>query len=219
MPLTFQQALLQADAQARSTLVPDLHDRLSCAVALVQDGRVFQATDGTWQVDSTSREGLTYTVNGSCPCDDHHYNAPRWCKHQLPVALSKRAIQLMAAPAAPVVPVVAPAALASPAVPLPEARSSANVRLHVHGHEVQVTLRDHDEEALLARLEHLLQRYPAPQSPVRQSGSHNAPLQGEREGWCRIHQVQMKENRKDGRMWYSHKTDQGWCKGKGVRHG
>src|SRR4029450_8120458 len=165
------------------------------------------------------RAGLTYPLNGSCPCDDHHYNAPRCCKHHLAVALSKRAIQLMAAPAAPVVPVVAPAALASPAVPLPEARSSANVRLHVHGHEVQVTLRDHDEEALLARLEHLLQRYPAPQSPVRQSGSHNAPLQGEREGWCRIHQVQMKENRKDGRMWYSHKTDQGWCKGKGVRHG
>jgi hypothetical protein len=55
---TFSEALIQAEAQARSTLAPELHERLSAAVALVTDGAVFQTTDGTWQVDSSSREGL-----------------------------------------------------------------------------------------------------------------------------------------------------------------
>lgn len=36
--LTFTQALMQAEAQARSTLAPELHERLSAAVALVQAG-------------------------------------------------------------------------------------------------------------------------------------------------------------------------------------
>jgi hypothetical protein len=98
--LTFAQALTQAEAQARSTLAPELHERLRCAVALVQDGRVFQGTDGTWQVDSTSREGFTYTVNGTCSCEDAHYNHPPQglCKHRLAMFLSQRALSLMEQP-------------------------------------------------------------------------------------------------------------------------
>ena len=69
--LTFTQALTQAEAQARSTLAPALHERLSAAVALVQDGRVFQANDGSWQVDSASNEGKKHTVNGTCDCALH----------------------------------------------------------------------------------------------------------------------------------------------------
>jgi hypothetical protein len=35
------------------------------------------------------------------------------------------------------------------------------------------------------------------------------------EGWCVRHAVQMKLNHgKDGRQWYSHKTAEGWCKGR-----
>ena len=31
---------------------------------------------------------------------------------------------------------------------------------------------------------------------------------------CPVHGVPMKQNHgKDGRTWYSHKTDAGWCKG------
>jgi hypothetical protein len=70
-PLSFTQALLQAEAQARSSLDVALHERLSAAMALVTDGRVFQTSDGTWQVDSASSEGLTYTVNGTCDCALH----------------------------------------------------------------------------------------------------------------------------------------------------
>jgi hypothetical protein len=231
--LTFHQALAQAEAQARSTLAPALHERLSCAVSLVKDGRVFQASDGTWQVDSTSRAGLVYSVNGTCACDDVHYNRPPkdLCKHRLAMFLSQRVLTLMRQPPQPVVPEgveLAPPPVEPPvepwpdndaeelpaapgdapaAAPLPEAPSSANVRLQIQGYEVQVTLRDHREEALLARLARLLQQYPAPQTPAR------AQEQGE--DWCSKHQVTMQHNTKNGRQWYSHKTAEGqWCKGK-----
>ena len=105
--LTFHQALLQAEAQARSTLDSALHERLSAAVALVKDGRVFQTSTGDWQVESSSREGLVYTVNGVCPCDDHHYNHPPkgLCKHRLAMFLSQRVVTLMRTPPQPVVPI------------------------------------------------------------------------------------------------------------------
>jgi hypothetical protein len=97
--LTFTQALTQAEAQARSTLPVELHERLSAAVALVTQGRVFQTTDGTWQVDSSSQEGLTYAVNGTCACRDAHYNHPPrgLCKHRLGMYLSQRVADLDAA--------------------------------------------------------------------------------------------------------------------------
>ena len=44
--LTFHQALMQAEAQARSTLDVALHERLSAATALVKNGHVFQGSDG-----------------------------------------------------------------------------------------------------------------------------------------------------------------------------
>jgi hypothetical protein len=106
--LTFAQALLQAEAMARSTLPTELHERLSAAVALVKAGRVFQDSTGSWQVDSASREGITYSVNGSCTCDDAHYNKPAYCKHRLAMFLSQRVMSLMAVPAASVVPQAPP---------------------------------------------------------------------------------------------------------------
>jgi hypothetical protein len=33
-------------------------------------------------------------------------------------------------------------------------------------------------------------------------------------GWCAIHNTAMQENAKDGRTWWSHKTAEGWCKGR-----
>ena len=102
--LTFHAALLQAEAQARRTLDAALHERLSAAVALVKTGRTFQASDGTWQVESTSQVGRVYGVNGTCSCDDVHYNKPRWCKHQLAMYVSQRVLTLMRQPSAPVVP-------------------------------------------------------------------------------------------------------------------
>ena len=76
------------------------------------------------------------------------------------------------------------------------------------GRLVRWTLRDSDEDRLAKRLEALLARYPAPEAP--------ASPQGQGEGWCAVHNVQMRWNEgKAGRKgWYSHKTQDGWCKGK-----
>src|SRR5262245_8323061 len=93
--LTFTHALERAELAARQSLPAALHERLSAAVSLVKDGRVFQASDGSWQVDSTTSEGLTYSVNGSCTCDDHHYNKPAYCKHQLAMHLARKVKALM----------------------------------------------------------------------------------------------------------------------------
>jgi hypothetical protein len=74
---------------------------------------------------------------------------------------------------------------------------------------VQVTLRDNDEQRLLARLEALLQRFPAEEEP---EGEQARP-----EGWCSKHGVQMKLRNGEHGSWWSHKTPQGWCKGKLCR--
>ena len=95
----------------------------------------------------------------------------------------------------------------APTAPLPEAPASVNVHLDLAGRQVQLTLRDSDEGRLLARLDAVLQRFPLVATPT----SAQAPAA---EGWCRTHGVQMRQNHKDGRTWYSHKTAEGWCKGR-----
>jgi len=37
--------------------------------------------------------------------------------------------------------------------------------------------------------------------------------------WCPIHKVKMKRRKKDGQVWYSHKTKDGWCRGEAPRKG
>jgi hypothetical protein len=93
---------------------------------------------------------------------------------------------------------------------LPEAPASANCHVTIAGRQVQVTLRDTDETRLLDRLTALLAQY-----PIETPATTSAP-----EGWCQVHQVQMRRNEKDGRSWYSHPAPEGgWCKGKGKGQG
>jgi hypothetical protein len=82
-----------------------------------------------------------------------------------------------------------------------------NVHLELAGRQVQLTMRDSDEGRLLARLDAVLQRFPL----VVTHTSTQAPAV---EGWCSKHGVQMRQNHKDGRSWWSHKTADGWCKGR-----
>jgi hypothetical protein len=79
-----------------------------------------------------------------------------------------------------------------------------NVVLELSGRRVQLTLRDTDEWKLLARLAEVLERFP--QTPAQPPSQE--------QGWCAIHQVPMKQTTKNGRSWYSHRTEQGWCKGR-----
>ena len=78
----------------------------------------------------------------------------------------------------------------------------------------------HDEARLAARLEALLARYPVPQAAtpaqLLSPQQHNALAQHKAiTGYCAVHQVQMQENEKAGRRWWSHRTPEGqWCKGR-----
>jgi hypothetical protein len=112
--------------------------------------------------------------------------------------LQRKTLALMAQPAPAPEPALHVAATAAPiaATPavlttLPDAPASVNVRVTIQGRECQITLRDTDEGRLLARLETLLQRYPAPvQAPpaATEDGprcpDHGKMKQGKRGWYC-----------------------------------
>jgi len=88
-----------------------------------------------------------------------------------------------------------------------------NCHILVEGRQVQVTLRDTDEQRLLARLAAVLRQYPDVPSRSDKKGITSAGETSEK-GWCEIHACTMKQTTKDGRSWFSHKTADGWCKGR-----
>ena len=177
-----------------------------CIRDSVLSGGVFVEEDGSTQVRCTHG---WYSVNGHCPCPDHARALDGYCKHRLAKALYRRASELLweAPPAVSTALAAVPAASQPTPAPLPEAPASVNVHLELAGRQVQLTLRDSDEGRLLERLEAVLQRFPLVVKPT--------DTQARPDGWCARHGVQMKLNHgKDGRQWYSHKTADGWCKGR-----
>jgi hypothetical protein len=121
----------------------------------------------------------------------------------------------------------------------PEAKASWNVRyLSPEGYECMLTLRAENGSELLERascaLAYLLANACIPSTYYRngaRSAGSNANEQKKSEetsnvngndknnsslSWCPIHQVEMKAWSKDGRTWFSHKIDGGWCRGKQI---
>ena len=201
----FADAVHQVSQVAHAKLPASLHGRLERATALVLSGGVFVEEDGSTQVRCTHG---WYSVNGHCPCPDHARALDGYCKHRLAKALYRRASELLweAPPAVSTALAAVPAASQPTPAPLPEAPASVNVHLELAGRQVQLTLRDSDEGRLLERLEAVLQRFPLVVTPT--------DTQARPEGWCAKHGVQMHHNHKEGRSWWSHKTAEGWCKGK-----
>ena len=154
----FREAVATVAAQARAAL-PDCTGRIDKAVALVLAGDVAVHPDGTATVGSQTST-RTYTVNGSCTCTDYE-NAPEGrCKHRLARWIHKKATTLATAQMQALdTPRTEgetwveqarnhPALVAGTPLALPEAPASINVRLVLHGREVQITLRDQDETRL-----------------------------------------------------------------------
>jgi hypothetical protein len=91
--------------------------------------------------------------------------------------------------------------------PLPEAAFSLTLKGRVGGVDALLTVRgmtSADFHANLAAVRGLMD-VPPP------------PPQGQDAGWCAKHQTAMQRNDKHGRQWYSHKVQDGWCKGKLCR--
>jgi hypothetical protein len=195
----FREMVATVAAKAKAILPEQTNGRVESACKLVLQGDVEPQADGTIWVGS-SDPARVYTLEGTkCTCTDFSQGkAPQgWCKHRIAAGIAKRVGEMLVALPAP--------PIAAPTTPLPEAPASCNVYVTISGHKVQVTLRDSDEGRMLDRLQVLLDRYPA-----------LAPATDDTRQ-CPVHQVPMRQTTKDGRSWYSHRTDQGWCKGKGVQ--
>ena len=111
-----------------------------------------------------------------------------------------------------------------------EAAASWNTRyLTPDGFVCQLTLRGETGKDLLERANSALAYLRAsgfiPVDSYRPSNSIlKPPSNGNGNGsgkepdhspdWCPIHNCQMKKYEKNGKSWYSHKTDSGWCRGK-----
>ena len=205
---TFTDAL-QAEVATLQAQHPILAGALDKAFTLVSGGHVFPLDDGrTAHVRSQSDPHVSHLVNGTCTCKATQFHAAP-CAHRLAFRVYQRTVErLTVAPEEEErwEPVADPEPVTQP-LALPEAPASINVRVTIAGREVQWTLRDTDESRLATRLEALLARYPVP-TPT----SPPASTQGK--DWCQQHGIAMQENHKDGRTWWSHKTTDGWCKGR-----
>jgi hypothetical protein len=146
-------------ASTTLTKIPALNGRVSKAVKLALLDDVVLNSDGSATVASLSDATKTYTVrHGECSCRDWSQAPQNLCCHRLSAGFLRQIQRLLPADAAPV----------PETAPLPEARASVNCRALFHGFELQFTMRDHDENALLARLSSLLQRPDITPAPTPQ---------------------------------------------------
>jgi hypothetical protein len=105
---------------------------------------------------------------------------------------------------------------------LPEAPASINFKgVTSKGWDVMFTLRDADELILLDRFGKFVKvleddYHVSPKGkPNGNSNPEPTPDIPENDpSWCKIHDEQMKQWEKEGRVWYSHKVGDDWCKGK-----
>ena len=192
---------------------------MDSAVKIVLAGDVELLADGTAKVASQSNGTTTYhVVNGECSCKDFTKAPHSFCKHRLSAAIARRAQELTKAkladtndhaevPSQPVQP-------DAPTLPLPEAPVSITLKATLHGHEVMVTLRGVDFASVKAQVEQASEwlKVQAPAQPPAQSPGQAD--RWERPGWCSKHNLQMTQNHKNGRSWWSHRLADGtWCKG------
>ena len=204
-------AVAEIADKAKATL-PQCNGRVEKAVAIVLNGDVELLPDGKAKVASQSNGSTKYfLVNGTCECPDYAKAPQHFCKHRIAFGIHKRAYTLAkqrldqldrAQQSTSELPTEQ--AQAEPVSTLPEAPASCNVHVMLAGRQVQVTLRDSDEQRLLERLERLLQRFPL----VEESRKEPSP------GWCSTHGVQMKHKHSEKGSWWFHKTAEGWCHGK-----
>ena len=94
--------------------------------------------------------------------------------------------------------------------PLGQRSLPYTLKAMLHGHEVLVTLRGVDFASVKVQVEEASTWLQAQAPPPP------AVPQGQGAGWCPTHQCPMTWNAgKEGRQgWYSHRTAEGWCKGR-----
>ena len=202
---TFREVLAGLAAKTL-TRIPALNGRVEKACKLVLGGDVELHPDGTALVGSLTDPTRAYQVTGSpakCQCQDYDHAPEHLCAHRLSVGFLRK-VQELLPPAPESSPEVHPVS-----TPLPEAPVSITLKATLHGHEVLVTLRGHDFASVQAQVEQASQWL---QSQTPQPSPPQEP-EAERR-FCPKDGQEMTLNHKDGRSWWSHKTAEGWCRGK-----
>jgi hypothetical protein len=211
----WREAVTETATKAKAKL-PECSRRVDAAVKIVLAGDVTLLADDTARVASQSNGSMAYqVVNGHCNCQDFAHAPHNLCKHRLSAAIARRAQELVkqrleqrngASEPPAESPQEQPQHEAVP--PLPEAPASANVYVVLAGRTGQVTLRDSDEQRLLARLEALLKRFPV-ETTGQDSATPQTPV-------CPWHGA-MKASMKAKGPWYcpAKMADGSYCK---LRH-
>lgn len=204
----WRQAVAEIADKARAKL-PECSGRVDSAVKLVLAGDVDLQADGTAKVASQSNGTSAYhVINGECSCKDFPKAPHGFCKHRLGAAIARRAMELIRAkladPNGRAEAASQPTQPETPVVPLPEAPVSITLKATLNGHEVMVTLRGTDFASVKAQVEAAATWLQTQSGPTAET----APQ-------CPKHGVPLKLNHgKNGSTWYSHRTPEGWCKGK-----
>jgi hypothetical protein len=170
-PSTFLETL-RREVALLQVQYPDRADEVSRACALITMGAVVDQGDGNGKVLSSDGKRY-YSVNGQCECSAAQHG--KHCKHLSAWKLYRHVERLMTTQATPEAEVV------QTTDSFPEARASLNFKALIGGFEVQLTLRDDTEEAILKRLQVLLKRSdirPVPPRPAARSGNWKKPYQG-----------------------------------------
>ena len=192
---------------------PEREAELARAHALILHGMVVPSPDDPETGQVLSSDGhKVYHVNGTCDCEAGQHG--RACKHVHSWRLyqyveRKRAAQAPQEATQTAQTTCDMSGTSHAPTGLPEAPVSITLKGTLHGQDVMVTLRGVDFASVKAQVEAAAQWLQS-QTPAQAS----SPTQERGKDWCAIHNVAMKENHKDGRTWYSHKTAQGWCKGR-----
>jgi len=105
-----------------------------------------------------------------------------------------------------------------PDVLFTESPASWNTRyVTPEGFVCQITIRGENGKDLLEKadiaLNYLTQQGYHPDTYQRHNGHKGNSNNGQGKQ-CQIHHCQMKRYEKDGKTWYSHRTDSGWCYGR-----
>ena len=101
-----------------------------------------------------------------------------------------------------------------------EAPASWNTRyITPEGFTCQITIRGENGKDLLDKagiaLSYLMEHGYKPEENHRYSRNHNTSNGQTGNKWCALHECELKRFEKDGRVWFSHKADDGsWCRGK-----
>jgi hypothetical protein len=174
---TFRATVAAVAEKAKARLPQAVNGRIEAAARLVINGDVEPLNDGSVKVGGSDPTRWYHLVGPTCTCTDFvQGKAPDgWCKHRIAAGIQKRVQELLPPEPAPEVVVVD-----NNNLPLPEARASLNFKAMIGAYEVQVTMRDDTEAALLERLQVLLRQTtikPIPK-PAPRTGNWKRNTQG-----------------------------------------